>query len=566
MVSPRELLPETELARAEEPVMVDSKRGAVARAIGASVAVAVFAANGPAQELLAEHANQRGFAGSNDEYGSAVARLGDVDGDGVGDLLIASSGEDDGNFPWDADRFGAVRVISGASGAVLREHLGTEQGGQLGLALAGGSDFDGDGVPDYAFGSWFLPGTGTSEEGIVWAHSGATGALLHTWMGERRFDLFGWRLRIVGDVDGDGVDDVGIGAPGFDLGGGQADAGKAYLFSGATGTLIRDFVGGAGGEELGLVCGIGDVDGDGRDDVLVGAHGAAAGPRGQGQIRVHSGATGALIYSRNGERRGDRFGLNACALGDVDGDGVPDFAVAAPGYDVVDSEGRIYLVSGRAGVKLGTIDGTHVGEGFGGAGLDGGADFDGDGVRDLAAGTLYATGAGLASAARIHSTVHGRLLYELRGASSPGGATEFLGSSIAALGDFDGDGIDDLLVGARNHSGTTTALEGRAYVFGGNDLLLQLTPEEAAPGETVVADLRAGGAGRLGLIALVAISGVPRFDPLLLAPFDAFGELQLSAKLPAAVSGLDFTFKGFGQSRTGRGPAMESLEVTLTVR
>jgi len=551
--------------------MVVSSRASVSRAFQGFAAVAVFAALAaptPAQERLAEFSSNRGFAGYQDEFGSTVAYVGDVDGDGVVDALVAASGEDDGVYPYDHDKVGAVRLISGASGAILRTHLGPQELGRYGLELAGGSDFDGDGVPDYVIGSMLLPDPNVSSEGSVWVHSGATGAVLHSWIGERRNAYFGAKVRIVGDIDGDGVDDLGVGAPGHAAGGGKGDAGKAYLFSGATGALIRSETGTAAGQALGFVMGVGDVDGDGRDDYLLGSFGTGAGTNGQGSISVYSGVSGTLLYTRNGEKQGDAFGANGCALGDLDGDGAPDFAVSAYAHDLGGgNEGRIYAISGRAGVKLWTIDGTHANEGLGAVKMTGDVDFNGDGWRDLAIGTAYSTSSSTSeSALHVYSGANGRLLYRQLGAANKGGGSDFLGSSVAAMGDLDGDGFDDLLVGASYDSSNGQSGEGRAWVFGGNDLLLQVEPQDAQPGDTVVADLRGGPPGLLGLLAQVAMSGTPRFDVLLLAPFDAFGELHFSARVPPGLSGLDFTYQGFSQNRAGRGLPMVSLEVTVTVR
>jgi len=548
--------------------MVVLSRASVSRACHGVAALAALAAACPAQELLAEHSSNRGYAGDQDEFGSAVAFVGDVDGDGVVDALIAASGEDDGVYPWDHDDVGAVRLFSGSTGAILRTHLGTEEGGRYGLELAGGSDFDGDGLPDYVIASMLLPDPNGSSEGSVWVHSGATGVVLHSWIGERRFAYFGAKVRIVGDIDGDGVDDIGVGAPGHAAGGGKGDAGKAYLFSGATGALIRSETGTVASQELGFVMGVGDIDGDGRADYLLGSPGTGAGTNGQGSISVHSGASGSLLYTRNGEQWGSRFGANGCSLGDLDGDGAPDFAVSAHAYDAgAGQEGRIYAVSGRAGTKLWTIDGSHANEGLGVLKMTGDADFNRDGWRDLAIGTAYSTSSSTwASALEIHSGMNGRLLFRQLGADYKSGGSDMLGSSVDAIGDLDGDGFDDLLVGAMLHSTSNTSGEGRAYVFGGNDLLLQVEPQDAQPGDVVVADLRGGPPGLLGLLAQVAVSGMPRFDALLLAPFDAFGELQFSARVPPAVSGLDFTYQGFSQNRAGRGLPMLSLEVIVTVQ
>ena len=518
-----------------------------------------------AQQTLLELSSQRGFAGTSDNFGSQVAALGDVDGDGVVDLLVASEAEDDGSFPWASDRTGAVRVLSGATGAIVRTHVGSEPRGRFGRQIDGGGDLDGDGIGDYVVGTPFLPSPGVTEEGAAWAYSGATGALVHAWVGEQRFSAFGASVRIVGDLDGDGADDVAIGAPAYRASGPKFDAGRIYFHSGRTGALLRQVTGLRSSEELGTVRGLDDVDGDAIVDYLLGASGSGAGPQGEGTVTVCSGASGAALYTLVGEVAGDRFGLDACGLGDVDGDGRGDFAVAAPEHDLVQREGRLYVHSGRTGARLYQLDGEHQGEMLGMLPVSRGFDWNGDGEGDLAVGVVYAPSSStLASRFDVRAGRDGRLLARFHGAKFSV-LDEGLGVSSAAVGDLDGDGFADLLVGAPNAS-PNYAGEGLAYLFGGNDLCLQAAPLEARPGDVVVADLRGGTPGLLGLLLLIDVGGAPRLDPLLFAPFDAAGALQLSVGVPPGMSGLTFTLEGYGQARSGRGTPLRSSPVTVTLR
>ncbi len=533
--------------------------------LSACIVASTLASKVSAQVLLAEYSSNRGFAGSRDGFGAPISRLGDLDGDGVVDTLVAAIGEDDDIYPWTDDYFGAVRVISGATGVEIRKHLGPEKRGRLGLQIAGGSDFDGDGIPDYILASYLLPKPSTSGEGTAYVHSGGTGALLYTWVGERRFDSFSACVRILGDVDADGVDDVGIGAPEYDVSASKGQAGRVYIYSGKTGTVLFTYTGTRHDQWLGTVCGVGDVDFDGHADFLVGSYGWNSPPGGEGMIWVYSGATGGLLYTRSGENPDDRFGVKACFLGDVNGDGSPDFAVNAEEYDVVDSEGRVYVYSGPTGALLFTIDGSHKSEKLGRLPVSGRIDFNGDGFDDIVLGASYApTSSSLESVVYVHSGINGRLLYSRRGATFQN-LNESLGGGVDPIGDLNGDGFEDLAVGATNYS-AGYAGEGRAYVIGGDDLLLSIEPRDGIVGDTVVADLRSGPPGLLGLMVMVDASGTPLFEPLYLAPFDSFGELQLSADVPPAASGLDFTFQGFSQNRKGRGPLMDSARVTVTVK
>jgi hypothetical protein len=263
-------------------------------AVGLTITLALPWDVSRGQALLAEWTSGRGRGSEEDQFGNAVSWLGDVDGDGVVDALVAASHEDVGGNQY----AGAGYVLSGATGAVIRKHGGDDAGGRLGMEVAGGSDFDGDGVPAYGVGSFLLPFD--SQEGTVYVYSGASGSLLYTFIGEDRGDALGVDLCIVGDVDGDGVDDLGMGAPTYDNGS-TVHAGRAYVYSGANGSLLFTVTGVNSNEHLGRISGIGDVDWDGRPDVCIGSPSAPAVPSGAGKIGVYSGATGVLFYELEGE-------------------------------------------------------------------------------------------------------------------------------------------------------------------------------------------------------------------------------------------------------------------------
>ena len=112
-------------------------------------------------------------------------------------------------------------------------------------------------------------------------------------------------------IVGDGKADFIVGAPYADPGG-RADAGSAYVFSGADGSLLYQKDGGAAGDNFGLsVSAAGDGNGDGKADFIVGANGADPGGRADaGSAYVYSGADGSLLYQKDGVATEDRFGLS----------------------------------------------------------------------------------------------------------------------------------------------------------------------------------------------------------------------------------------------------------------
>ena len=156
---------------------------------------------------------------------------------------------------------------------------------------------------------------------------------------------FGLALAGVGDVDGDGVPDLAVGAP---------EQGRVFLFSGATGQRLRTLnnpTPQAGARFGRALAGVGDVDGDGVPDLTVGAPGQdVEGRDTQGQVFLFSGATGQQLRTLNNPtpQAGARFGRELAGVGDVDGDGVSDLAVGAPFQPVEGRRDRGRYFSSRA--------------------------------------------------------------------------------------------------------------------------------------------------------------------------------------------------------------------------
>jgi hypothetical protein len=159
---------------------------------------------------------------------------------------------------------------------------------------------------------------------------------------------FGWSVAALRDVDGDGVVEVLVGAPA---------QGHAYLYSGRTGNLLRDLslTQSALPANVGhghAVADAGDVDADGTTDLLIGAPNAT-GVRNAGTVEVYSGRTGMKLLAVEGPIRGAFFGISVAGMGDVNGDGRSDLLVGA-GHGL----GRVYLLSGAEGTVLRTLAAT----------------------------------------------------------------------------------------------------------------------------------------------------------------------------------------------------------------
>ncbi|HVD92592.1 MAG TPA: FG-GAP-like repeat-containing protein, partial [Vicinamibacterales bacterium] len=184
--------------------------------------------------------------------------------------------------------------------------------------------------------------------------------ILREWDGEAMNDQFGWIARPIGDVDRDGITDIVTSAPGTP-GPGTTAPGHVYLYSTKTGKLVWK-ADGEGNDRLGTgVEGAGDTNKDGVPDVIASAPGS-------GRAYVYSGKDGHVLLTMKAETAADNFGAHASGVGDVNGDGYDDVIVGAPGNAANGAgAGRAYVYSGKDGSLLLTLSGAHAGDGFGAA-------------------------------------------------------------------------------------------------------------------------------------------------------------------------------------------------------
>ncbi|MEM6675691.1 MAG: hypothetical protein AAF726_22765 [Planctomycetota bacterium] len=252
---------------------------------------------------------------------------------------------------------GQVQIISGVDGRALLTTTDFDDRWSLGSSVAAVDDVDGDGVTDFAIGSLkrsFVPGIRSR----VSVHSGATGARLWLFEEQTEGESLGDRMDAVGDQDGDGIRDLLVGGPGSSSV--FQSAGVVMVLSGADGAVIRRIDGFAEAESFGAsVSRLGDVDGDGIEDFMAGAPGAFGPPNFAmlpvGKLRIFSGASGAVLRTITGRDFRDPIGGGCDEIGDVDGDGVPDLLVNAGSTAAFVSTGPIVVFSAATGTPLLTI-------------------------------------------------------------------------------------------------------------------------------------------------------------------------------------------------------------------
>src|SRR5438874_2476678 len=280
-------------------------------------------------------------------FGFSVAAVGDLNHDGVPDVLVGVPHHS--NFDLDRINCGEAFVFSGADHSILFTiHDPNEnEGNRFGYAVAGLGDVNGDGVPDMIIG---VPKNNASDAlpdvGTAYIFSGANGSLI------RQLDSpdqtlsarFGSALANAGDVNHDGVNDIIIGAPG---------ASKAYVFNGATGALLFSITSPASANADKIpsfgyaVAGGQDVNNDGTPDFVIGAPSQNSL---QGGAYVFSGSNGALLLTLRGPRQKfARFGTSVALSPDITGDGRPDILVGAPDVTVngLQNAGEVLVFKGN---------------------------------------------------------------------------------------------------------------------------------------------------------------------------------------------------------------------------
>lgn len=326
----------------------------------------------------------------NHQLGACFAVMGDINGDRAPEIAVSDPTCRNGALLGS----GIVYIVNGADGSILRSHAGTPASNQLFGSSLASLDANGDGVLDLAVGA---PGH-MAGAGSVTIHSGTDGSVISVAVGPAA-SQFGSALANAGDQNGNGTDDLFVGAPNLN------SRGAVYVRSGSDGTHIRTFLSASFISSFGLtVARVGDLDGDGLSDLAVGSPNVSSQA---GRVSLIRSSDAAVQAVRQGSGNFNRLGDSLATVHDANGDGLPDVLVGSysGGTALLLSGADLTLLRDLSLQSLPPLRQVHVG---------GDLDFDEDGISDWLIGSaaMNLSGALPAGGIRIVSGADGSTLFE----------------------------------------------------------------------------------------------------------------------------------------------------------
>ncbi len=493
------------------------------------ISLANALATGRALRFLPNAAGDFGLSVTGRPAAPWLSVIADLDGDGRPDFVFGAPGDDDKAVDagrivvsLDAFAFGTTNGVTDGLNRIIID--GVNAGDRAGAAVGTIGDLNGDGIAEILVGAPGMENGALLDAGaafVVWGSSVAAGVDLDTPFngdgdgfaikGQAAGDAAGTTILSIADLNGDGLADILVGAPGNDAGG--SNAGAAYVVWGkSTDTIVSlaSVAAGTGGFKIigedsndaaGSVLGtVADLNGDGKAEILIGTPDSALGGANSGAVFVVFGKASGTAVDLTNVAAGvggfvikgaaqDDAGAAVSGLGDINGDGKADILVGAPRSD------SAYVVFGKADTAA--VDLAAVALGTGGfrilaettgdldsLSIAGGGDLNGDGISDLVigaannseggsdAGAVYVVWGGGSKTIDLALVAQG-----VGGAKIVGSAGSLTGSSVVVTGDLNGDGRADLMIGAPGtgesayvlYAATSWLADNNIYGTAGND-------------------------------------------------------------------------------------------------
>jgi hypothetical protein len=408
----------------------------------------------------------------NWHFGESVASAGDLNDDGFDDIIVGAVLSDDSLKGQAFIYFGGAEFDNEVN-LVLK---GEEYNDRFGRSVACAGDVNGDNYSDVIVGAYINSGYDPGKAYIYFGGSAMDADADVILTGLSNGDAFGCSVASAGDVNNDGYDDVVVGA----YQDGETSTGHAYIYFGgpdmdnSPDLLLNSCDNSDGYTYLGIsVSSAGDVNNDGYDDVIAGAY--QAGEDQEGQAFIYYGGMpmdNVADDTLSGALHGDRFGYSVSSAGDVNNDGYDDVIVGAYEADVQgEKKGRTYVFFGGQTVDK-IPDAVFTGEADDdcfGFSVSAAGDIDNDNFDDIVIGAYLNSG--------DDGWENGRA-YVFRGAAVMDNIADIVysgesrqdnfGYSVSCAGDVNGNGYDDIIIGANNNSMVGYQM-GKAYVYGSPD-------------------------------------------------------------------------------------------------
>ncbi len=426
-------------------------------------------------------------------FSSALAAIGDVNGDNIPDYVVGSY-----NQAWDDnDHQGRAFVFNGQNGKLLLEldNPNPQADAAFGFSVAAAGDIDQDGIPDIVIGA-FGQGEAGSAESIVFGWKDAEGSehgvrkrvgsgqafVFSSHDGHLLYSLeapqlragagFGWSVASVGDLTGDTIPELIVGAHS------QAGEGRAFVFNGKDGSILWTLAPPPGSNAAGFGWAVdstgGDLNQDGIPDIVVGApYSTVEGRSVQGRVYIFSGKNGGLlsIIDNPQPQAGASFGLHVTSAGDLNNDNISDLLVGAPYQDVgnLEAQGAAFAFSGQDGSVLMTLY-DPVPRPYAGFGwmVSATTDTNADGIPEILVGAPFQTvdEYHVQGEVFLYNGRDGRHLTTFDNPQPHQGS--MFGYTFASPGDINDDQIPEFVFGTPGQHIMEKPAAGRVYMFVSN--------------------------------------------------------------------------------------------------